>query len=92
VKFGLRLRYVVQANNFMELIPFCQMAMESGADDVTVYYLRNWGTFSDDEYRQRAVHLPEHPEHAAFSKVMSDSALASNPRVVLPEFPPSPLG
>ena len=36
----------------------------------------DWGTFSPGEYRERAIHLPGHPDHAAFLDALIDPRLA----------------
>jgi MoaA/NifB/PqqE/SkfB family radical SAM enzyme len=58
----LKLSCVVQRNNFRELPAFIELARCYGA---TSYFsqLVNWGTFSREEFQQRAVHTPTHPEH-----------------------------
>jgi MoaA/NifB/PqqE/SkfB family radical SAM enzyme len=86
--FGLYFRYVIQANNFREVIPFCRMALKYAPTDITFYYLRNWGTYTPEEYRQRSVYLKDHQDYAEFAKVMTDPEFASNPLITLPTFPP----
>ena len=83
----LVLAFVVQHNNFKELLPFRQLALNHGANSVTVYYLRNWGTYSRDEYSRRAVHLPAHPDYHEFSTIMTDPLLTSDQKINLPAFP-----
>jgi MoaA/NifB/PqqE/SkfB family radical SAM enzyme len=61
--------FVVQANNFREMPAFAELAREFGADAVLFTPLRNWGTFDDREYAERAVHRPEHAEHAEYRRV-----------------------
>ena len=56
------LSMVVQQNNWREI----PLLLELGRNYRAKIYLSrlvNWGTFSREEYRQRAVHLPGHPEH-----------------------------
>ncbi len=44
--------------------------------DFAVYFsqLVNWGTFRRKEFRGRAVHLPDHPEHSAFCSMLREVA------------------
>ncbi len=70
----LTLSFVVQANNYRQLPAFVELARRYGAR-VYVSQLVNWGTFSRQEFRLRAVHLPEHPEHGAFRERLSGIAL-----------------
>jgi radical SAM protein with 4Fe4S-binding SPASM domain len=76
--------FVLQANNYLDLPQFVTLSFDAArADWVHVFHLRNWGTFTDDEYRRRAVHLPTHPEHRLFLHVMQDPRVR-HPRVELP--------
>lgn len=55
----------VQENNWRQMIWFASLASHLGA---TAWFtaLTNWGTWTEAEYRARAVHLPGHPEHQIF--------------------------
>lgn len=81
--------YTVQANNFRELIPFLRLAFSHGVSWVSVTALRNWGTYAADDYRQRAVHLPEHCDYADFRRVVESEILTEDPRIVLDNFNPA---
>jgi iron-sulfur cluster protein len=72
----LGINMVVQANNFAEMPDFVRLGRRYNADTVYFQQLVNWGTFSDEEFRERAVHLPDHPLHAEFLDVLRDEALA----------------
>jgi len=80
--------YTVQANNFRELVPFTRMAFNHGVTWISVTALRNWGTYTPEDYQGRAVHLPHHPEHAQFREVVADARLTCDPRIVLDSFNP----
>jgi radical SAM protein with 4Fe4S-binding SPASM domain len=86
-RFALAAYFVVQANNFRELPLLRAMTIDEGFDRLHVFCLRNWGTFSDEDYRERAVHLPGHFEHGHFLRAMADPVLA-DPRIELPFLPP----
>jgi len=77
----LTLVFVVQANNFREMLPFVALARRLGARARFLKFY-NWGTFTDKEYARRAVHLPGHPEHETFLAVASDPVFSTNPRVI----------
>jgi len=47
----LRMNFVVQKNNYKEIIPFVEWAMELGADEVFFTKILNWGTYSEEEFR-----------------------------------------
>lgn len=57
---------VVQQNNFREMIEFVRLGKRFNVDTVFFSQLVNWGTYSDEEFRRRAIHLPAHPEHKQF--------------------------
>lgn len=59
----LSLLFVVQQNNFKEMIPFVCMAKELGADRILFTKLDNWGTYNPEDYLSRAVFLPKHPQY-----------------------------
>jgi hypothetical protein len=73
----LRFDFVVQAFNFREMPEFVDFARSMGADGVHFLMLRNWGTFAPQEFWQRNVGSPNHPEHAAFLAVLADRRMSS---------------
>jgi hypothetical protein len=44
--------------------------------------MSNWLTFSEVEYRELALHFPEHKNHAALKEILADP-LFRDPRVFL---------
>lgn len=72
----LRLDFVVQAANFREMPGFVRLARSVGADGVHFLMLRNWGTFSPEEFRSRNVGSPAHPRHGAFLATLGHPDLA----------------
>lgn len=64
---------VVQQNNYREIPAFISLAEQYNA---RVYFsqLVNWGTFDRNEYLQRAIHLPQHPQHTEFRTIFNDIA------------------
>lgn len=69
----LTLSFVVQQNNYTEMLAFVDFAREYGA---AVYFSRlvNWGTFSEQEYNRRCVHDTRHPEHGALLGILETLA------------------
>jgi hypothetical protein len=63
---------VVQQNNFDEMIRFIEMGKRFHVDTVYSHHLVNWGTFSDQEFADRAIHLPNHPRHRELLEVLRD--------------------
>lgn len=70
-----RLDFVVQAENFRQMPAFVALARRVGADGVHFLMLRNWGTFSAEEYRAKAVCFEHHPQFRALMAVLRDPAL-----------------
>lgn len=71
----LGLYFVVQANNFLEMPKFTLFGLNHKANWISFSALRNWGTYSTKDYLNRAVHLPSHPQHDHFQKVLQDPLL-----------------
>lgn len=71
------MNFVVQDNNFAEMPAFAELGRGVGVDFVFFQQLVNWGTFSREAFRSRAVHLAGHPRHGDFLEVLRDPRLAS---------------
>lgn len=69
---SVRISMVVQENNFTEMADFVRLGQRFDLDSVFFTQLVNWGTYSEPEFRQRAVHLPEHPRHGEFIEALRD--------------------
>ena len=68
----LGLSMVVQENNFEEMTEFVRLGQSFNSDLVYFSKLINWGTYSEIEYCERAVHLPAHPRHREFVAMLGD--------------------
>ena len=68
----MRISMVVQENNFEEMPDFINLGKHLNVDTVFFTQLVNWGTFSDEEFRSRAIHLPAHPRHSEFINLLND--------------------
>lgn len=69
----LTLSMVVQQNNYREIPAFITLAEQFNA---RAYFsqLVNWGTFERNDYLQRAVQLPDHPQHTEFRTIFNTIA------------------
>ena len=85
--FTLGMFFTVQANNYKQIIPFIRLAFNYGAAWISFTALRNWDTYSNEDYAARAVHVPDHPEHEQFKEVMGDFLLKDK-RIILDSFKP----
>jgi MoaA/NifB/PqqE/SkfB family radical SAM enzyme len=68
----LKMSMVVQSNNFMEMIAFIDLGKRYNADVVSFSKIMNWGTFSEREYKDRAIHLPKHPRHSEYIDILNN--------------------
>ena len=84
--YGKQWNFVVQANNFREMVEFVKMSSRYEVDVVYFSALDNWGYYPDDEYRSRAVHLPTHPQYDELRTVLRDPVLL-DPRVIMGKLP-----
>jgi len=74
----IKLDYVVQENNWKEMSDFVVLANSWNADIINFTPLNNWGTFTQNEYLQRAIHLSTNNEHLEFLQFMSNSCFKQN--------------
>jgi len=68
------LAFVVQQDNYKEMGAAAELAERLGAQ---IWFARiaNLGTFTEEEYTQRAVFLRSHPKHTDFLEAMKDPRL-----------------
>lgn len=67
--------FTVQRENYREMGDAVDLAKAMGADGIYFARMTNWGTFSDEDYRDKAVFLPSHPDHSDFLERMQDDRL-----------------
>ncbi len=72
---SFQIHFVVQANNYREMPAFVALGRAAGVSRVNFKELQDWSTYAPGEFQRRAVHLPGHPEHMAFLKVLRDPCL-----------------
>lgn len=68
----LVISFVVQDNNWHEMKSFIELSYKWNADTCNFLTLDNWGTFSEEEYRSKAIHKSSHPDHDRFVDFLSD--------------------
>lgn len=66
------LNFVIQQNNFRQIEDFMKFAEEYDADAVEFQRLGNWGTFSDEEFKQRNVFDSSHLLYAEACQGLKD--------------------
>ena len=57
---------------------FVELGKELGVDSVVFSVMQNWGTFSEEEYKSEAVHLPGHPEYEELCSLLQDDIFSSS--------------
>ena len=68
----LKFSFTYQRDNFREMREFVRFCQSMNADFVIFERLQNLGTFTDEEYRERAVHFPSHPYYEEFLELARD--------------------
>lgn len=69
---GFIIRMIVQQKNFREMRQFVELGSRLGVDGVVFSVMQNWGSFTEEQYLQQAVHLPGHPDHGEFRSMLQD--------------------
>lgn len=69
----VRMTFVVQNNNYAEMVGFVEMAdyfqkMNNMKTAVSFQHINNWGTFTPAEFLIKSVANEKHPEHGLFVK------------------------
>jgi len=67
----VRLTFVVQNNNYKEMIGFVDMAdylqkLNNLKTEVNYIHINNWGTFTEGEFKIKNVKSSDHPENGMF--------------------------
>lgn len=79
--------FTVQKENFREMGDAVDLARQVGATGIYFARITNWGTFTEAEYREKAVFLASHDDYAEFVDQMQDPRLR-DPMVVLGDLQP----
>ncbi|NOT39082.1 MAG: hypothetical protein HOP13_01160 [Alphaproteobacteria bacterium] len=75
----LEISFVVQANNFAEMVDFIGLAREVGCSSILFMKLIRWpGTFSETEFANRAVQESDHPLHQEFLEFLQQPIFESS--------------
>ena len=68
----LRLDFVVQRENYKEMVDFIKIAKRFKATKCYFSLVSDWGTWPVEEYKKNAIWKKDHPEFESFLKVMRD--------------------
>jgi radical SAM protein with 4Fe4S-binding SPASM domain len=69
------INFLVQANNFHEMPEFVRLGRNLGCDQIEFQRLEDWGTYTEEQFRERAVHEPDHVRHEVFQRVLEHPIL-----------------
>jgi Radical SAM superfamily len=64
------LDFVVQALNYREILPFIELGKSLGVDKVRFNMIRDWNTFSGNEFEEQFIGNPLHPDHPEFEAIL----------------------
>lgn len=70
-----QLNFVVQRENYREILDFVALGKRLGADNIWFQRLTNYGAFDQATFAQADVTSPHHPEHAALLEILRDPLL-----------------
>ena len=72
--------FVVQKTNLDEMLDFIRLGIDLGVDSVRFNMIRNWGTFTDEEFAGHFVGSAANAHHAKLARILADP-LFSHPIV-----------
>lgn len=82
----IALNYVVQNNNYKDIVKFVKLAKDIGVDEIGFQKVTDWGKFIDvkgiNRFAEHAVWMPDHPNHQELVALLNDPELY-DPRVEL---------
>ena len=65
----LVLRHVVQKNNYHELPMIIEFAKKYSFDDIVIHKIRNWGSYTKEEFSEIDIFDKKHKEYKRFKKI-----------------------
>ncbi|MDA7685199.1 SPASM domain-containing protein [bacterium] len=70
LNFRVVINFCIQDFNFREIQLFAELGNSLNVDRINFQQLVNWGTYSADDYKQRNVVDPMHPNHREFKELL----------------------
>ena len=67
-QFEVHLHFVVQPDNYREMIQMIKLSEDVGADKLFFNPIQNWNTFSN--WTQKNIMDPKHPDHVHLQKII----------------------
>ncbi len=66
----LQFNFVVQAENFREILEFAELGLSFGVDEIWFQRLTNYGAFDEETFAREDVTSPGHPHHAELLEIL----------------------
>ena len=78
-EFRIFYDFVVQVDNYKEMIPFIKLVQERFPNRHKIQFslIVDWGTFSPEVYNHKCIWKDDHPEHQQFLKILRDPIFES---------------
>jgi MoaA/NifB/PqqE/SkfB family radical SAM enzyme len=73
----LWINFVVQKENYHEMIDFVELGSRLGVDQVWFQRVTNYGAYGEATFAEVDVTSPSHPEHAGLLEILRDPVLRS---------------
>jgi pyruvate-formate lyase-activating enzyme len=71
----LQLNFVVQEDNYREILEFVALGKRFAVDNIWFQRLTNYGAFDEGTFTRADVTSPRHPEHASLLEILRDPVL-----------------
>jgi len=68
----LRVNFVVQKSNYKEMTEFVKLFTSIKVDEIYFSQIADWGSMSELEFQNEAIHLEHHKDHFHFLNVLAD--------------------
>jgi 3D (Asp-Asp-Asp) domain-containing protein len=69
----IKTSFVVQKHNYKEMVLFKDLMTEIFGNKVNIFFgkIVNWGTYSDEEFKEHQVWSDNHPNHGEFVEILN---------------------
>ena len=71
----IRLDFVVQKDNYLEIPAFVELAKKFGVDQVCFSMILDWGVMHITTFNEKCIWKESHPDHPVFLKVLASPVL-----------------
>ena len=85
-----QINFVVQEDNFREMLDFVALGKQLGVDDIWFQRLTNYGSFDEPTFARTDVTSPRHPHHAELLEILRNPLLQGpgiNAQLLMPLLP-----